>query len=35
MILDIAQRVENGEIAPDPKNAELMIRGYNEILARG
>ena len=34
MILDIAQRVENGEIAPDPKNAELMIRGYNEILAR-
>lgn len=35
MILDIAHRVEKGEIAPDPKNAELMIRGYADIVARG
>ena len=33
MILSIAERIERGELKQDLSNAELMIRGYADILA--
>ncbi len=34
MILAIAERIERGELVQNISNAELMIRGYADIIAR-
>ncbi|NBX23351.1 MAG: 2-dehydropantoate 2-reductase [Microbacteriaceae bacterium] len=34
MILGIAQRIERGELRQDLSNAELMIRGYADIVSK-